>query len=207
MVLVIFYQPTNKSLLTWISCEMSFLKGLWKNALFYYGSNSLALILLLLCSVGKLKCSAFKLGFYKSNVYFALPASNSNWTQTRTPLKRTAEGGDGEESGLMINHHLWKERGNKLPTDLRFERLLKPEKQTSLEMALGKMPVCGSFSHWSACGLTTGKNQWEGGKVTQHQVICIRAEGWPQTGAGLWLCFITSNLADAGHLNPLSGLT
>lgn len=38
----------------------------------------------------------------------------------------------------MINHHLWKEKGNKLPTDLRFERLLKPEEQTSLEMALGK---------------------------------------------------------------------
>lgn len=106
----------------------------------------------------------------------------------------------------MINHHLWKEKGNKLPTDLRFERLLKPEKQTSLEMALGKNACLWTILSLIACGLTTGRNQWEGGKVTQRQVICIRAEGWPQTGAGLWLCFITSNLADAGHLNPLSGL-
>ena len=26
--------------------------------------------------------------------------------------------GDGEESGLMIYHHLWKEKDNKLPTNL-----------------------------------------------------------------------------------------
>lgn len=34
-------------------------------------------------------------------IRFAFPASNSNWTQMRT-LKRTADGEDGEKSGLKI---------------------------------------------------------------------------------------------------------
>ena len=56
-----------------------------------------------------------------------------------------------------------------------------------------------------ACSLTTGKNQWGQGKVTQQQIICISVEGWPQTGTGL--AFITATWLTLDASAPLYGLT
>lgn len=152
---------------------------------FYNASTHSTLVFISFCFIWKLRCSAF-LDFLASSIVF--PALNSNCTQMKALLKRTAKGGEGEKSGVMIYYHLWKEKGNKLPPALLFLELLKPEEQPPLEMALCKMPIClWIILPLIACSLTTGKNQWERVKVIQQQAICIGVGGWPQTSPGLRL--------------------
>lgn len=126
-----------------------------KNVSFHYDSTSSALILISL----HLKCLVFKFPF---TTYFAFPTLNSVWAQMRTLLKRTAEGEDGEKSGLIIYHCLWKEKGNKLPTDLLSLETIEAEKQTTLAMALCTMPIClWIIPSLIVCSLSAGRNQWE----------------------------------------------
>lgn len=154
-----------------------------KNASFHYGSASSALILISL----HLKCLVFKFPF---TTYFAFPTLNSVWAQMRTLLKRTAEGEDGEKSGLIIYHRLWKEKGNKLPTDLLSLETIEAEKQTTLAMALCTVPICVDHSLLDRLQLICWEKSMGEARSSSIRLSAHRWEGRPQIGTGLWLCFI-----------------
>lgn len=120
-------------------------------------------------------------------------------------LNRTAEE-DGEKSALMIYYHLWKEKGNKLPTDLLFlDTIEARERDHSWNGAVYNAYLfvdhslidCLQLNYWER----EKKNLCDIGKVIQHRVICIRV--WGQATNKHWtlIWLYNSNLIDPGHTN------